>query len=93
MLAAGLLRAAPRPQTALSRGPPAAATTLRHTPPRSLPAAAGFVTPVTYFYPVYFAVLLVHRELRDEHKCAAKYGAAWAKYKALVPYRIIPYVY
>ena len=51
------------------------------------------MTPVTYFYPVYFAVLLVHRELRDEHKCAAKYGAAWAKYKALVPYRIIPYVY
>ncbi len=51
------------------------------------------MTPVTYFYPVYFAVLLVHREMRDEHKCAAKYGAAWAQYKALVPYRIIPYVY
>ena len=51
------------------------------------------MTPITYFYPVYFAVLLVHREIRDEHKCAAKYGEAWKKYKALVPYRIVPYLY
>ena len=54
---------------------------------------AGFVTPITYFYPLYFAVLLVHRERRDEHKCAAKYGPAWEKYRAAVPYHIVPYVY
>lgn len=57
----------------------------------SLPT--GFGTPVTYFYPVYFAVLLWHRELRDEHKCAHKYGKDWVKYKQMVPYRIIPYAY
>jgi delta14-sterol reductase len=58
-----------------------------------IPSCAGFGTPVTYFYPVYFAVLLAHREVRDEHKCANKYGAEWQEYKRRVPYRIIPYVY
>ena len=53
----------------------------------------GFVTPVTYFYPLYFAVLLWHRELRDDHKCSAKYGPAWEEYKKRVPYAIIPGVY
>ncbi|KAH8104481.1 ERG4/ERG24 ergosterol biosynthesis protein [Cristinia sonorae] len=52
-----------------------------------------FNTPVTYFYPIYFAVLLIHRQLRDEDKCAAKYGADWDKYTKIVPYRIIPYIY
>ena len=63
-----------------------------NTSPTSL-LSAGFVTPITYFYPAYFAVLLIHRERRDDHKCAAKYGAAWDVYTKLVPYRIIPYVY
>ena len=55
--------------------------------------ATGFGSPATYFYPAYFAVLLWHRELRDDHKCSAKYGKAWDEYRAAVPYRIIPYVY
>lgn len=38
-------------------------------------------------------VLRWHREMRDEHKCAAKYGRYWTEYKQKVPYRIIPYVY
>lgn len=53
----------------------------------------GGVTFATYFYPVYFAVLLIHRELRDEHKCAAKYGPAWTEYCRLVPFRIVPGLY
>ena len=57
----------------------------------SLPT--GFATPVTYFYPAYFAVLLWHRELRDDEKCHHKYGAAWEEYRKRVPWRIIPYVY
>ncbi|EGN94675.1 hypothetical protein SERLA73DRAFT_187724 [Serpula lacrymans var. lacrymans S7.3] len=57
----------------------------------SLPT--GFTTPVTYFYVVYFTVLLVHRQRRDEEACEKKYGKDWAKYKKMVPYRIIPYVY
>ena len=57
----------------------------------SLPT--GFVTPVTYFYPLYFAVLLLHRERRDHEKCARKYGDDWAQYCRAVPYRIVPFLY
>ena len=32
----------------------------------------GFDTPVTYFYFVYFAVLLVHRQRRDDEACKLK---------------------
>lgn len=53
----------------------------------------GFDTPITYFYPVYFAVLLIHRQRRDDEACHKKHGDDWVKYKKLVPYRIIPYVY
>jgi protein-S-isoprenylcysteine O-methyltransferase Ste14 len=54
---------------------------------------AGLRAFVPYFYCVYFASLLLHRERRDEASCRAKYGADWAKYCALVPWRIVPYVY
>ncbi|KIJ64380.1 hypothetical protein HYDPIDRAFT_154843 [Hydnomerulius pinastri MD-312] len=57
----------------------------------SLPT--GFGTPITYFYVTYFAVLLMHRQLRDDENCEKKYGKDWETYKKLVPYRIIPYVY
>ncbi|KAI6112045.1 ERG4/ERG24 ergosterol biosynthesis protein [Pisolithus croceorrhizus] len=57
----------------------------------SLPT--GFETPVTYFYVIYFAVLLIHRQRRDDEMCEKKYGKDWEKYRKLVPYRIIPYVY
>lgn len=50
-------------------------------------------SPLCYFYPVYFCVLLVHRQMRDEHKCANSYGAAWKTYCRLVPYRIVPGIY
>ncbi|KAK9472899.1 ergosterol biosynthesis ERG4/ERG24 [Dipodascopsis tothii] len=53
----------------------------------------GFSTPITYFYVLYFATLLIHRETRDEAKCSAKYGDDWKKYKQLVPYKIVPYIY
>ena len=33
----------------------------------------GFQTPVTYFYVVYFAVLLIHRQRRDDARCVVKY--------------------
>jgi Delta14-sterol reductase len=53
----------------------------------------GWGVIFTYFYIVYFGVLLVHRELRDEAKCARKYGADWERYTAIVKSRIIPGVY
>ncbi|KAJ7599401.1 ERG4/ERG24 ergosterol biosynthesis protein [Mycena floridula] len=57
----------------------------------SLPT--GFNTPITYFYVIYFAVLLIHRQRRDDENCEKKYGNDWHKYKQMVPYRIIPYIY
>lgn len=53
----------------------------------------GFGTPITYFYVAYFAVLLLHRERRDEAKCKAKYGEDWKRYTEIVKYRIIPGIY
>lgn len=53
----------------------------------------GFSSPLPYFYPIYFAVLLIHRELRDEEKCHKKYGKDWDKYCEKVRWRIIPYIY
>ncbi|RSH81588.1 erg24, C-14 sterol reductase [Saitozyma podzolica] len=53
----------------------------------------GFETPIPYFYVLYFVVLLVHRQIRDDEACKAKYGKDWDKYCEIVPWRIIPYVY
>lgn len=55
--------------------------------------ARGWAVPITYFYIVYFAVLLIHRERRDDEKCHRKYGEDWDKYKKIVRWRIIPGIY
>lgn len=57
----------------------------------SLPCGFNHILP--YFYVIYFTILLVHREARDEHHCKKKYGLAWEKYCQRVPYRIFPYIY
>lgn len=57
----------------------------------SLPC--GFSTPIPYYFVLWFGTLLIHREGRDEAKCAKKYGETWKEYKRLVPYKIIPGVY
>ncbi|XP_026978097.1 delta(14)-sterol reductase LBR isoform X1 [Sagmatias obliquidens] len=57
----------------------------------SLPCGFNHVLP--YFYVIYFTILLVHREARDERHCRKKYGLAWEKYCQRVPYRIFPYIY
>lgn len=55
--------------------------------------ARGWGMAITYFYVIYFAILLIHREMRDEEKCLRKYGKDWAEYKRKVPWRILPGVY
>ncbi|KAI3343604.1 putative C-14 sterol reductase [Ustulina deusta] len=55
--------------------------------------AKGWGMIFTYFYVLYFAVLLIHREGRDDAACTKKYGEDWAKYKKQVKYHILPYVY
>lgn len=57
----------------------------------SLPCGLAHLLP--YFYILYFTVLLIHREARDEHQCRKKYGLAWQEYCRRVPYRIFPYLY
>jgi len=53
----------------------------------------GFARALPYFYPFYFAILLLHREWRDARHCAAKYGADWQRYSERVRWRIVPGIY
>ena len=55
--------------------------------------AQGWGIIFTYFYVLYFAILLMHRERRDDAMCAAKYGEDWEKYRRAVRWRILPWVY
>ncbi|KOS23190.1 Delta(14)-sterol reductase [Escovopsis weberi] len=55
--------------------------------------ARGWGMAYTYFYVVYFATLLIHRERRDDAGCAEKYGEDWDKYRKLVRWRILPGIY
>jgi 7-dehydrocholesterol reductase len=57
----------------------------------SVPALFSHVLP--YFYVIFLTILLTDRSLRDEKRCAAKYGADWEAYKRKVPYRILPGVF
>jgi len=57
----------------------------------SLPC--GFDSILPYFYVTYFTCLLIHRQLRDEKHCRAKYGNDWDKYCKIVQWRLIPYLY
>ncbi|KAK8122720.1 hypothetical protein PG984_011390 [Apiospora sp. TS-2023a] len=56
-------------------------------------SAKGYGMVFTYFYVVYFAALLIHRERRDDRACAEKYGEDWEKYKKIVRWRILPGIY
>ncbi|KAI1344231.1 putative C-14 sterol reductase [Xylariaceae sp. FL0016] len=47
----------------------------------------------TYFYVIYFAILLMHRERRDDAICEKKYGEDWERYKKEVRWRILPWIY
>ncbi|KAL4810699.1 ergosterol biosynthesis ERG4/ERG24 [Aspergillus unguis] len=55
--------------------------------------ARGWGMIFTYFFLIYFGVLLLHRERRDEEKCKRKYGKDWDRYTSLVRSRIIPGIY
>lgn len=46
-----------------------------------------------WLYPLYYVALLFPRQLDDDKRCAAKYGALWKRYTEKVKYRIIPFIY
>lgn len=54
---------------------------------------AGFVTPITFYYPVFFLAVLLHRTGRDFERCHRKYGKDWEEYMRVVPYKFIPGVW
>ncbi|EHB12341.1 7-dehydrocholesterol reductase [Heterocephalus glaber] len=56
-----------------------------------LACGGGHLLP--YFYIIYMTILLTHRCLRDEHRCASKYGRDWVRYTATVPYRLLPGIF
>ncbi|SCV74071.1 BQ2448_6503 [Microbotryum intermedium] len=49
-----------------------------------LSAGQGSVIP--YFYPLFHITMLLHRNARDNARCARKYGKSWVEYKQRVPY-------
>ncbi|KAJ5095454.1 erg24 C-14 sterol reductase [Penicillium alfredii] len=57
------------------------------------PEVRGWGIIFTYFFMIYFGVLLIHRERRDEEKCKRKYGADWKRYTSIVRSRIVPGIY
>lgn len=57
-------------------------------------ALTGTSAILPYFQSVYFAILLIHRQLRDEHQMELKYGETdWKRFCSIVKYRLIPKIY
>ena len=48
---------------------------------------------IPYFYFIFFTLMLMHRNRRDEDKCKSKYGPLWEEYCKAVPYKFIPGIY
>ncbi|BFZ56111.1 C-24(28) sterol reductase [Savitreella phatthalungensis] len=53
----------------------------------------GFKSPLPYFYPCFFLVVLVHRVSRDIQRCRQKYGKDWEAFERECPYIFIPFVW
>ncbi len=57
----------------------------------TIPAGFGHFLP--WFYWCFLLILLTDRALRDEKRCAAKYGEYWREYTRRVRWRMLPGVF
>eukprot|EP01062_Namystynia_karyoxenos_P073271 TRINITY_DN70098_c0_g1_i1.p1 TRINITY_DN70098_c0_g1~~TRINITY_DN70098_c0_g1_i1.p1 ORF type:complete len:491 (+),score=201.63 TRINITY_DN70098_c0_g1_i1:73-1473(+) len=53
-------------------------------------AVTHFTAFLPFFYCAFFTGFITHRWVRDDARCAKKYGEHWAEYKRRVPYVFIP---
>jgi len=51
-----------------------------------LSSGAGLKSVIVYWYPIFHATMLLHRNGRDDARCARKYKQDWKEYQKLVPY-------
>jgi delta14-sterol reductase/lamin-B receptor len=49
--------------------------------------STAFDSALPYFHIVYFTILVLRRERRDDTICLTKYGADWHLYRARAPWR------
>eukprot|EP00755_Sulcionema_specki_P013713 Sspe_Gene.54717::Locus_30167_Transcript_1_1_Confidence_1.000_Length_1542::g.54717::m.54717/K00223/ERG4; Delta24(24(1))-sterol reductase len=56
-------------------------------------AVTHFTAFLPFFYTCFFTPFIFHRYLRDDRRCAAKYGEHWEKYKRAVPYVFVPGIF
>ena len=48
--------------------------------------SAGTNSVIPYFYPAFHITMLLHRNARDDARCARKYKKSWVEYQQKVPY-------
>ncbi|MEU7103955.1 DUF1295 domain-containing protein [Streptomyces sp. NPDC046215] len=51
----------------------------------------GTASLLPYAVPVFLAALFVHRALRDDRRCRAKYGRLWSAYCRTATFRMVPF--
>ena len=50
----------------------------------------GFEVLLPYWYVCFFVPMIIHRAVRDDARCAEKYGKDWDTYIGRVPYVFVP---
>ena len=53
----------------------------------------GLASLFPYLLPAWLIGLLVHRSIRDERRCRAKYGELWERYTRRARFSMLPYIH
>ncbi len=84
----------PRENLLLASGWWGVARHFHYVPELSLALAwtipVGFDRLLPWFYLIFLTILLTHRAIRDDERCARKYGEFWDEYRERVRWRMIP---